>query len=806
MNLKSALPHLLAVAFFFLLTMVIYQPYFFEGKNLSQHDILQATGGSKQLIEHREKTGEEALWMHSMFSGMPAYLNGVRYSGDLLRYAYNTVRLGLSHPEGITFLSFLNFYILLLVFGVRPWLAIGGAILFGLNGFNIISISAGHNAKIAAVVFMPLVLAGIRLTFTHRKWVGIGLTAFALGLQIRANHPQITYYLLLITIVYGIYELVNAIKTKQLKSFLLNIAGLSIAALLAVGANAGKLYHIIEYGKYSTRGVAELTTENSNGGLDYEYVFRFSNGITEPLVMFYPNILGGSSGQKLEDDSNSAKALMKQGYSRLQAQEQVQRIPTYWGDQPLTAPYYAGSLLLFLLILSLMVLPKKQKVWLISIAVLGIMLSWGKNFPAFNNLLFDYLPAYNKFRSVTFTIILPILAFNMLAFVGLECWLQKEKTEQFNALKWSAIIAGGFSLLLIISAGMLSYRGDAQIPDWLIGALRDDRKLLLRKDAFRVLIFTAIAASILWAYHKEMVSVKTLMLLVGLLLVIDILPLSKRFLNKDNFQDSPSDAYFRPTPADQWIMENAQEGERVLNLLNPWNEARTSYYHESIGGYHGAKMHRYQDLIDRYLAAQAQSVITTLRAGSRDFSNVQVLNMLNAKYLVAGSQEDAVLTNSFTFGNVWLVDGLVAARSPDEVMTALDETDLSKKAVINTSEFEGVHAGGLGIISLTGKTPNRVSYQANISNGDALAVFSEVYYEKGWVATIDGEEAEILRANYILRALKIPVGKHEIIFTFAPKSYAKTTIVMLICSALSILLFVGTLFLHLYKTDSQQHH
>ena len=801
MNFRSAAPHLLAIGIFFLLTVVVYHPYFFDGKGLLQHDILQASGASKQLIEHRDQTGEEALWMHTMFSGMPAYLNGVQYSGDLLKHVYKGLLLGLGHPVGITFLSFVGFYILLLSFGVRSWLAIGGAILFALNGFSIISLVAGHNSKIAAVALMPLVLAGIRLAFTDRRWLGIGLTALALGLQIRANHPQITYYLLIITIIYGLYELQKAFRKEKLKSFMLSIAGLVIAAILAVGANAGKLYHIYEYGKYSTRGASELTSGDSNGGLDYEYAFRFSNSMFEPMVMFYPNILGGSSSQKLSDDSNSAKALMNAGYTRLQAQQQVQAMPTYWGDQSLTAPYYAGSVLLFLLVLGLLTLPREQKIWLLIIAAVGIMLSWGKNFQAFNYFLFDHLPGYNKFRSVTFTIILPILAINILAFTGLENWFQKKKADQFKVLKWSTIVAGGCSLLLIVIAGVLSYRGamDAQLPEWLVDAIRDDRKMLLRKDAFRALIFTLLVAGMLWAYHKEMLQSKVLLPLLGLLIVADILPLSKRFLNKDRFQDRPQATFFQPTAADNWIMENAQPGERVLNLQNPWNEARPSYFHESIGGYHGAKLHRYQDLVDHYLAEQSNEVITKLQAGSRDFSTLHVLNMLNTKYLVAGPQREAVLTNPSAFGNAWFVSEVVKANNPDEVMETLRITNLQKTAVINSSEFPDVDSGGSGSINLTSKSPNQVSYQVSIEGEAALAIFSEIYYPKGWSVSIDGKEGKIIRANYVLRALEIPEGDHEIIFKFAPKSYATTNSVMMICSILIIVGFVSSLTLNVRK-------
>lgn len=801
MNFKSILPHVIAVAVFFALTVVTYSPYFFDGEKLAQHDVLQAIGAHQQLKDYKAETGEEALWMNTMFSGMPAYLNGVQYSGDLLKYAYSVINIGLRHPASITFLSFLSFYILLLSFGVRSWLAMAGAILFGLNGFNIISISAGHNAKIAAVALMPLVLAGIKLSFTEKRWLGVGLTALALGLQIRTNHPQMTYYLLLIVLVYGLFELINAIKENRLQSFFVSIGGLVLAASLAVGANAGRLYHTYDYGKYSIRGASELES-SGDAGLDYEYAFRFSNGITEPLVMFYPNYLGGSSSQELSEDSNTAKALMKTGgYSRLQAKETVKAMPTYWGDQPLTAPYYAGSVLLFLVVLGLIVLPNKHRIWLITAAILGILMSWGKNFAGFNNLLFDYLPGYNKFRSVTFTIIIPILALNILAFVGVEKWLVQSKNDQWKSLKLAILMAGGFSAFMLIVSSMMSYRGaiDAQLPEWLVGALRDDRKVLFRMSVLRALVFTGLAFLVLWAIYKDKLKTHVAVTILIAIVVLDIVPLSKRFLNKDNFENDPKEAYFRTTGADQFILENAKPGERVLNLRNPWNDGRTSYYHESIGGYHGAKMRRYQDLIDAYLAVQSNQVIQKLQNGNADFSDLKVLNMLNTKFLVAGDQKNAVLINDFATGNAWTVQDVVEVKSPDEAIEKLGTIDPKTTAVLNASEFPKVEVSGSGSVQLTDRTPNKLVYKANITGGETLAVFSEVYYPKSWVATIDGQEVDILRVDYILRALQVPEGQHDIVFEFKPKSFATTNIIMMVCSMLILLGFIGTTALQLKK-------
>lgn len=806
MNLKSILPHLLAVVVFFVLTVIIYHPYFLDGQGLSQHDILQAQGANKQLTDYRDKTGDEGLWLHTMFSGMPAYLNGAQFEGDFLSYAYAVIRLGLPHPVSITFVSFVSFYILLIVFGVRPWVAMAGAVMFGLNGFNIISISAGHNAKIAAVALMPLVLAGIRLAFTDKKWLGFALTALALGLQIQMNHPQMTYYLLLIVLIYGLVELVMAVREGKLKPFAVSIGGLVIAAILALGANAGKLYHIYEYGKYSIRGKSEIKVEEGNAeGLDHEYAFRYSNGITEPLVLFYPNVLGGASQQKLSDKSNTAKALMSEGgYSRLQAQQTVQAIPTYWGDQPMTAPYYAGSMLLFLFVIGLMTLPRHLKVWLLSVAALGIMMSWGKNFAAFNNLLFEYLPMYNKFRSVTFTIILPILAINVLAFVGIEHWLKQSKEAQWKQLKMSVMVACGFALFLLLISGMLSYRGaiDAQLPDWLIGAIRDDRKSLFRMDVMRALFFTILATVVLWSIHKEKLKLQTGLVLLFVLVVVDAALLSKRFLTKDNFSDDPSTAYFRANPSDQVILSSKKPGDRVLNLQNPWNEARTSYHHESVGGYHGAKMRRYQDLIDRYLFNENNQAITNLQAGSSDFAGLKVTNMLNTRFFLAGPQKEAVLENPFAYGPAWIVSSVKNVKNPDEEIESLASTDLKSIAVIDQSKFNDVQSGGSGTIQLVSKTPNKLVYTVDVSGGTALALLSEIYYPHGWKAFIDGKEARILRANYVLRALEIPQGKHEITFEFAPESYAKMGMVNMICSLLILVGFVGAVGLQVGRSPN----
>ncbi|WP_425392304.1 YfhO family protein [Ekhidna sp.] len=802
---KNILTHGLIILGFLLITILVHYPTILGDKQIDQHDILQGQGGNNQLTEYRTETGKEALWNPNMFSGMPAYLTGVQYPGDMLKHVYQIYLLGLGHPEGILFACFVSFYILLLCFKVRPLIAAAGAIAFGLNGFNVIGIMAGHNAKIAAVALIPLVLAGIHLTFTGKRWFGFGLTALALGLQIRTNHPQITYYLVIIVAAYGINTLIDVIKEKNFKSFSINAALMILAALLAVGANYGRLATTLEYSKYTIRGKSELKSDQqSSSGLDREYAFRYSNGIAEPLFLFVPNIFGGSSQQELSTKSAVADALKDAGYNRSQIAQQVQAIPTYWGDQPLTAPYYAGTFTVLLFILGILILPKNQKVWLISIAVLGIMMSWGKNFQGFNDFLFDYLPGYNKFRSVTFTIIITIFAMNLLGFVALEKLISSEWNTELKKKVFILFgIGGGFLIALLLFSGALGYRGaiDSQLPDWFLKAIREDRQSLLVKDTLRALMFVVSFAVLLWSLFKKKVRAQQVMIGFLVIVLVDSFSLTKRFLGEEKFTKNPSKEFFSMTEADKAIASLTTAGDRVLNLQNPFNENRTSYYHESIGGYHGAKIRRYQDLIDYCLQSELQSAYQSLQNQSMDFSNLPALNMLNTKVLYAGTQQNAVFPNRYANGNAWTVSNVIPVNSPDEEISNVCSIDTKNEALIDQTKFEIPQISGSGTIILSEKTPNRVSYQADISNGTALGVFSEIYYPEGWEATIDGKSVEILRANYVLRALEIPSGNHEIVFEFKPKTYFLGNTIVLISSLLVILLFLIMSFFSLKQSQ-----
>lgn len=803
---KDFLPHLAAIAIFCLVTVLFFAPVFFEGKTMPQHDITQWEGGAKELIDYREKTGEEGLWTNSMFSGMPGYLVNVEFSGDLIKYVHRAYGLFLIYPMMTIFISCLSFYILLLSMGVRSWLAIAGGIAYGFTAFSIIGLMAGHNAKISAVSTMPLVLAGIHYAFKGNKLWGFVITAIGLAIHLRPNHLQITYYLVLIVAAYGITQLVLAIKAKTLPDFIKTGALLVVAALLAVGANFGKLMTTMEYSKYSIRGKSELTqTGEATTGLDKDYAFQYSNGIFEPLFLIIPNFYGGSAREDLGKNSNLEAALKKNGANRQQIKQQVEAAPAYWGNQPLTAPYYAGAIIVFLFVLGMIVLDNKYRIWMGALVLFALVLSWGSNF-SLNYVIFDYLPGYNKFRSVTFAIIMVVFGMILSGFLGLEKLLSSDFNKPMQKKFMIAVgSVAGFVLLCVLFAGMGSYRGavDAQLasyPEWYLTALRADRASLLRMDALRSLIFILLFVGVLWALIKDKLSKPLAYSLLILFVFVDLFGVAKRFINSDTFVRKSRQSEFQLTEADQVILKDKDPNYRVMNLLNPFNDAKTSYHHKSIGGYHGAKLGRYQELIERGIAPEQGRIISALQGGSYDFGNIGVLNMLNTKYFILGASANAVLPNPSANGNAWFVSDVREVGSADEEINELSNIDTKVTAVIDDTKFsvsDQVPAAD-GTIQLVTYKPNYLKYESS-NTGDGLAVFSEIYYPIGWTATIDGVEAPILRANYVLRAMEIPAGDHVIEFEFLPQSYVVGNRVAWVFNVTLILLLLAAIGSSLMK-------
>lgn len=804
---QHVLPHLLAVAVFLGVTVVMFHPVFFENKTISQHDILQSVGASKALRDFRDQTGEEGLWSPSMFSGMPAYLISVQWGHEALGWCKRILSLNLPAPVHNVFLAFLCYYVLLLAFGIRPGLAIAGALGFGLSTYLIIGLTAGHNARIGAIAFMPLVLAGIHLAFRNRKWLGFGLTSLGLALHLRENHLQITYYLLIIVLVYGVVELIYAIKNKQGVCFIKTVALLVPAALLAVGSFFGPLWAISEYSKYSIRGKSDLTKPGNTPaeGLTREYAFEYSNGIIEPLTLVVPNILGGSSMKNLfeEEKSHIRKALQEQGIP-YNPQQMYQ--PAYWGSQPLSAPYYAGAIVVFLFVAGLFVTDKRYVWWLVPLSVLAIVLSWGSNFSSFNYFVFDYLPGYNKFRSVTFALIIPILAFPLLGMMAAEKMLQQGPDAVLKKKLLTAFaISGGLCLLLIAGAGLFSFLrdGEENLPVWFMQALQADRRSMLRNDAFRSLVFMALAFGVLYFNFIRNNRALFFSILI-LLMAADLIAVNRRYLTKNNYV-SRRHQQIEMSQADRQVLADTAY-YRVLNLSAPMNDATTSYYHNSVGGYHGAKLRRYQELYDSCISKNINQLISSAQQGEPDFKNLHTLNMLNTRYIFYGYNRSNVLVNPYANGVAWFVRQLEAVNSPDEELASTCRVNARYTAVVNVQQFQvpAFSYDSTATITLTHRAPNRMVYSARTAV-PAMAVFSEIYYPEGWEATLDGKPVDILRANYVLRALHIPAGNHVIEFRFKPKPYAVGNTITRISAWLVVLMFALSVALDLrtqQKTNS----
>jgi hypothetical protein len=788
--LYKALPHIIAIVIFLAISIFMYRPIIFEGKVMDQNDINQGKGANQEIIEFREATGEEALWTNSMFGGMPAYLINLKWSGaSILWNIQRTITLYLPQPVGENFLAFLSFYILCLVFGIRPYLAIGGAIAFGLSTFYVISIQAGHIWKIRAIAYMPAVLAGVKLVFDRKYVRGFLLTSFSAGFLINTNHLQITYYLFILLFAYGISELVYALKSKELPDLAKKVGILSLGATLAIGTTFGKIWTTYEYGEFSIRGKSELSTtpQASKEGLDRDYAFRWSNGIWETMMLYIPHIYGGASGVYDGKDSEVGKLLSRNNVSRNEINQIERAYLGYWGNLPGTAgPAYAGAAICFLFVLSLFFLDKRIKYWMVAIIVFSILLSWGKNFPSFNNLMFDVFPGYNKFRAVTMIIILPLMLMPLMGFLGIETIISNTwNKEQQKKILIALGITTGLALIAWFFTNPPAVEG---VQKAISDAIQKDRKSIIQKDVFRSILYVLLTFGVLYFYLQKKISVSALTVILIAIVILDLGLVDSRYLNDSVYKRPEDKSFLSETPADAEILKDTEQGYRVLNLQDPFNEARTSYFHHSIGGYHGAKMRRYQDLISNQLVPEMQEIIND-QGLSKD--NSEVLSMLNTKYLLAGYQANAVIPNPYANGNAWIVDKIESVNSPDEEINMLDQVDLDHVAVIDVSKFniENVASDTTATIRLLNYQPNKLQYKSN-SQKEVLAVFSEIYYPKGWKAFIDDKEVEIIRANYILRALKIPAGNHNIEFRFEPKAYSIGNTVMWISSLLLLALVI----------------
>ncbi|WP_040664814.1 YfhO family protein [Nafulsella turpanensis] len=803
---EHILPHLIAVVVFIAVTLIFFWPLFMENKVINQNDILQGAGAGQEIIEYRAETGEEALWTNSMFGGMPAYLIDTVWGRNVLYVFQQVLTLNFPSSAGALFIGLVSFYVLLLVFRVRPYLAIIGAVAYAFSSFTVISIEAGHIWKVRAIGYMPLVLAGIHLTLNNRRLLGFALTALAVGLELNANHLQITYYLLILVLIYLMSHLIYAIKEDNLKKLTINVGILTLAAIIGLAANIARIWATYEYGQYSTRGPSELTLGEEGGadaGLEREYVFEWSSGVFESFTLLVPNLYGGASQQALDADSELAQVLRQNQVPQAQINQFIENAPTYWGDQPFTSgPIYAGAIVIFLFILGMFFLDNRYRIWLAVATLVSLILSWGDNFPVLNYFLYDYLPAYNKFRAVSMAVVIALLTLPLAGFLGLEAFLQKPFTKENKKNFWCAAgISGGLALLFLVFAGAFSFEGavDQQLPEWLRGALKDDRESLLQGDALRSLLFIVAAGALLIVYKLNKLPYWGLVCALFALVFIDLYAVDRRYLNEENFVKESGIAYFKATPADEYILQD-DEVYRVLNLQNPFNEARTSFFHHSIGGYHGAKMGRYQELITHCMNQQISQLIQNLQAGIQNFEAFGVLNMLNTRYLLAGTTPEGVFKNPAALGNAWFIERLQPVNSANEEIRATCQLNPERVAVIDRSQFQitQTNFNNSGNINLVKYTPNHLTYKV-VTPEDSYAVFSEIYYPKGWNAYIDGEQVDYERVNYVLRGMMVPAGNHTVEFKFEPNVFQLGSPIMFWSSIFLLILFFGVVAYCLYK-------
>ncbi len=812
-DLKKILPHFLIVLGFIGASLLFFYPVL-QGKVIYQSDIVQFSGMAKQQNDFRAANdGEEPYWMDNAFGGMPTYQVGAYYPNDLMKHLDRGIRF-LPRPADYLFLYFIGIYSLLLIFKIDPKIAFVGALAFGFSTYLIIILGVGHNAKAHAIAYMPLVISGVLLCFKkHFFWGGIVFT-LGMALELVANHFQMTYYLGLLLIVMGCVYCYDAIKNKTLPNFFKAIATMLVAFFVALLMNSTNLMSTNEYTKYSTRGPSEITItpdgaqkEASNSGLSYEYITEYSYGVLETLNLLIPNFMGGASAQSLDEDAAIYSELIKLGASRRDALNFIERVPTYWGEQTfVAAPAYIGAGVFFLFLLALFLVKGKAKYWLVGGTLLSLLLSWGDNFAVLTKFFVNYVPLYNKFRAVSSIQVILELCIPVLAILGLSKFLSSsvDSSQKWNALKKSTLILGGTFLGIVLFGGSLfsfSAPVDAQIIQQLgpnfLSALKDDRRSLMRADTFRSLVVVLFVALLLFGFMKEKLSKNALLIAVGIIIIADLVWIDRRYVNESDFvAKSIMEKPFSPNQADLEIQKDTTR-YRVLDLTSsPFNSARASYFHHSIGGYHAAKPQRIQHLFDYHMIR----------------GNQEVFNMMNVKYDITQNDEGKFIAdeNPTANGNAWFIQNIRWVEDANEELMSLNNLDTSSEAVIHQSFKEFIESSDFNFsdedyIELSTHQPNKLTYSFKNSSSK-IAVFSEVYYPKGWNAYLNGELISHFRVNYLLRGVVIPEGEGEIVFKFEPAVISLGSKISLAGNAIFIGALIFGLAMEVKRRKTQANH
>ena len=806
-KLRAFLIHFFAISLFVIAALAFFTPVL-QGKVIFQSDIAQFTGMAKEQSDFVKRTGEEPYWTNSAFGGMPTFQLGAHYPYNYVKKLDLALRF-LPRPADYLFLYLLGFYILLSCLKIDYRLAVLGALAFGFSTYLIIILGVGHNAKAHAIAYLPMLLGGIILVFRKKYIWGFILTAIAMALEINANHYQMTYYFMLLVLILGLVYLVDAIKKKELKHFFISVGILMAGVALAIATNATSLMATKEYADWSTRGKSELTInpdgskKENTGGLSKEYITQYSYGITESLNLFVPRLFGGSNVEDLGEDAKTFDFLVEKGLSRSKALEFTSGLPLYWGDQPGTsAPAYIGAVLFFLFFLGLFLIKSKAKWWLLGGVIMSLVLSWGKNFSLVTDFMIDYFPLYDKFRAVSSIQVILELCVPIVAILALAAFFDTsiEKSKKMNALKISFLISAGLGILLFLSKSLFYFEGGSDptiakyYGDEVLTMIRLDREAVYVNDILRSLLFVFLAATLLWFFIKEKINKNVFVLLIGLLILFDLIGVDKRYVNDDDFvRQRAMTTPFPETVIDKQI-EQDKSIFRVYDPSEGVNGARTSYYHQSIGGYHAAKPANIQDLFDFHIYN----------------GNLNVLNMLNVKYVIQQDKEgnSVPVVNPDANGNAWFIKKLTKVYTSDQEIQSLKNLDTKNVAVINATKFPEINTVGfqidsLATITLTNYEPNHLTYSAKNSNS-GLAVFSEMYYANGWNAYIDGKLSSYFKVDYALRALEIPAGEHQIDFKFEPKVIKTGSTIVLASSVLLGILILGALGFSLWRSRNSK--
>lgn len=786
--------HLAIIAIFAVICFAYFSPVM-QGKVPVQNDVVQSKAMQKEIMEYKDKDGKGPLWTNQMFGGMPAYQIWVQYAYNGATYGIALITKAFPDPVGTVLLLLVGAYFLFVTLKINPWLAAAGAIAFAFTTYNFVLIAAGHSNKALAIGFFAPIIASILMTMRGKYWLGGSLTALFLALEIRANHVQMTYYLFLAVLIFVGIEIYQAYKNKTLPALGKAIGFLSVAVILAVMVNASLLWTTSEYAKETNRGKSNLTSDatEKNAGMSKKYAYNWSQGVGESFTFLIPDLYGGASSidKMMEPESHFYKAF-GESFSQYpeQAQRQIlsffaQNMNQYWGEKPGTSGgYYFGAIVCFLFVFGLFIVKSRLKWWTLAVTILFMLLSFGRNFPFVSDIFFDYFPLYNKFRAVESILAVVGLMVPILAFLAIKEAMESkiDQKELIKKLTWSAGITGGFALIVAMLPTLFfsfktqahdelvahltqGLQNNASVAHRLASAVVEDRISIARADAIRSFLFIAIGFAIVWALINKKMNTQLACGLLALAVLIDMWQVDRRYLNNKNFESETAvNNYFQPRDVDNFIMADKDPNFRVYDQsIETFQNASTSAFHKTIGGYHAAKLKRYDELIEHQFGKSV---------------NQDVLDMLNAKYFILQDPQNGsykMQRNSTALGNVWIVKGIQFVKNADEEMKAISSFDPRQEAIVDEQYKKQIDTNRLGadptaFIKMEHYHPDHIEYSYSAPR-DIIAVFSEIYYDKGWNMYVDGVEKPYFRANYVLRAAQLPAGNHKVEFKFEPKSY-----------------------------------